>query len=81
MLTARLNDMLGMVPADDFLFVAGLRTKYVLFVDNTREIDNLVGRFAQERRNDRTSGNLPGDPAADACVEDGSIWIPSRCST
>lgn len=41
-LTARLNDMLGMVPADDFLFVTGLRTKYVLYVDNTREIDNLA---------------------------------------
>ena len=41
-LTARLNDMLGTVPADDFLFVTGLRTKYVLYVDNTREIDNLA---------------------------------------
>lgn len=42
MLTARLNDMLGTVLADDFLFVTGLRTKYVLHVDNTRELDNLA---------------------------------------
>ena len=30
------------VPADKFMFMTGMRTKYVLYEDNTRSLDNLV---------------------------------------
>jgi len=63
-LTAQVNTQFGLLPAKDFIQLIGMRSQNILYVDNTRSLDNLLVATKTADNKVQVKGKMQGGVTA-----------------